>query len=167
MDDKLTVTLKGQVNKPFPSSRNIWVVLLLVLMVPLIIGCAGRYGHLQRDADVTSMFATNNVPQTYRYYADGRSGMPYAIIGIDPNVPFEKHYWESVDANTETFAQKVRFIWRPNGRAGHPQGQGAYILGPEGNRIGIWYSMYAHTTIVVHGDGRLEVYSPYRSDGGP
>jgi hypothetical protein len=141
--------------------------MLLVLMAALLQGCAGQYGRLQRDTDVTRMFASSSVPDTYRYYADGRSGMPYAIIGIDPNFRFVPHYWAPVEPNTEAFARKVQFIWRPYGRAHHPQGQGAYIVAPDGNRIGIWYSMYAHTTIVVHGDGRVEVYSPYRDSSGP
>lgn len=141
--------------------------ILLVLVASLLQGCAGQYGRLQRDTDVTRMFLSSSVPETYRYYADGRSGMPYAIIGIDPNIRFVPYYWASVEPNTEAFARKVQFIWRPNGRTHHPQGQGAYIVAPDGDRIGIWYSMYAHTTIVVHGDGRVEVYSPYRDSGGP
>lgn len=140
--------------------RTLSVAAALIFAILLTEGCAYPYGHLQRNDAVTQLFRSNSVPETYRYYIDGRTGMPNAIVGIDPQFELVPHYWEPVKPNSEDFARKVVFIWLPQDWTRYPDGQGAYIVDRQGNRIGIWYSMYAHTTIVVHPDRRVEIYSP-------
>jgi hypothetical protein len=97
---------------------------------------------------------------------DGRSGLPYAIIGIDPNYRLVSNLWEPLEPNSTEFARKVHSLWEPEHWAGYPAGQGAFILDPKSNRIGIWYSRYTGTIIDVHEDGRIEVHSPSFFDNG-
>ena len=109
------------------------------------------------------MFEASKVPEQYQYYSIGRSGMPYAIIGIAPSWQLESRFWEAVAPNSFEFAGKVRFIWDPHSWEQFDSGRGAWILDPDGNRIGIWYSMYPHTTVVVAKQRhRVTVYSPHR-----
>ncbi|MBR9982898.1 MAG: hypothetical protein KFF50_17835 [Desulfatitalea sp.] len=155
--------------KKYHRSNNPWaivrVAIVLALLLPLLSGCAHQYGELQWDGEVTRMFRTNSVPETYRYYTDGRADMPYAIVGIDPGVQLVPRYWEPVAPHSEAFARKVASIWLPEDWTRYPSGQGAFIVDRTGKRIGIWYSMYAYTTIAVHEDGRVDIYSPAVTDG--
>ena len=108
--------------------RNSWsvkaglTVALAALVLSIAAGCAmGRYGRLYRDAEVTRMFRVNSVPEYYNYYINGRSNMPYAIIGIDPRYRIEGAIWEPVAPNTDEFADKVAFVWRRiSGSSGTP-----------------------------------------------
>ena len=115
-----------------------------------------------RNAEVTQMFKTNGVPEEYRYYYNGRTRQPYAIIGLQPEYEQVSTLWDKLDPNTEEFAQMVRSMYVPNfDVAGFPT-QGAYILDPNGNPIGIWFSAYPFTTIRFRGENRVEVMSPQR-----
>jgi hypothetical protein len=140
--------------KKAPSS------ILLALILSIVWGCAGQYGHLRQDNEVTRMFATNSVPENYHYYIDGRYDMPYAIVGIIPEYRFVSRFWEPVEPNTEDFARMVAFMWRPRGLAHYTTGMGAYIHDPQGKKIGIWYSMHSSSTVKFREGNQVEVYSP-------
>lgn len=106
------------------------------------------------------MFVANSVPSDFKYYTNGRDQMPYAIIGIKPGVSHETQLWQSVEPNTEDFADKVKFIYNPNDWDKLDPAQGAWILDPSGTRVGIWYSRYPRTTVKVT-NGILYVLSPF------
>ncbi|MCJ8499791.1 hypothetical protein [Desulfatitalea alkaliphila] len=128
-------------------------------------GCTSAYGRLQHDPLVTDMFRTGAVPETYRYFFDGRGAMPYAFIGIDPRYTPVLRFWEPVAPGSERFAQMIPFIWMPEDWGTYSTGQGAWILDAEGNRLGIWYSMYPHATIRLDASDRVTVYSPAFGEG--
>jgi hypothetical protein len=145
-------------NLPLTSGRQ--GVALLLLAVTFI-GCAlGSYGRFHRDADVTRMFRTNTVPADYRYYIAGRSGMPDAIIGIAPRYRLVSRYWEPVEPNSEAFASKVAFVFRPEIWDRVDPAEGAWMIGPQGNTVGIWYSMFPSTPFEVGENQQLEVLAP-------
>lgn len=133
----------------------------LVLLV-LIGGCAsaGSSGRLTFDDEVTRMFTGNAVPPEYRYYTVGRSDMPYAIVGIAPEYQLVTRWWDPVTPNTAVFKSKVDFIWEPHVWYQVTPAQGAWILNPAGEKIGIWYSMYASTAIGVNAQRKVQIYSP-------
>jgi hypothetical protein len=146
--------------------KSLWLtrgrqgIAFLLLAVPLV-GCAvGSYGRFHRDADVTRMFRTNTVPADYRYYIAGRSGMPDAIIGIAPRYRLVSRYWEPVEPNSETFASKVAFVFRPEIWDRVDPAEGAWMIGPQGNTVGIWYSMFPSTPFKVEENQQLEVLAP-------
>lgn len=136
--------------------------LLLFLILVGIAGCAfHRYARFENSAEVTRMFNTNSVPEYFRYYINGREDLPYAIIGIDPRYRLASPFWQPVAPNTKEFEAKVDFIWKPDTWAKYESGQGAWILSPDGEKIGIWYSMYPSTAVKVLADKQIDVDSPY------
>jgi hypothetical protein len=135
-------------------------VALAGLALFLLSGCAsGSYGRLAFDREVTRMFTDNAVPADHRYYTIGRSGMPYAIVGIAPEYELVTRWWEPVTPNTTEFASKVDFIWEPHVWYQVYPAQGCWILNPAGEKIGVWYSMYPSTKVRVD-DRQVEIYSP-------
>ncbi|RJQ70007.1 MAG: hypothetical protein C4519_21370 [Desulfobacteraceae bacterium] len=154
-------------NKRHWLGRLEWhcTALVVFLTFAVMAGCAaGPYGRLQRDPDVTRMFDTNTVPNGYHYYTTGRTHLPYAIIGIDPRYRFASDDWHAIEPNTQDFAQRVAFIWRPDVWDRLETAKGAWITDSQGNKVGLWYSMYPYTTIIVGPDRRVEVYSPFWPD---
>jgi hypothetical protein len=142
------------------TARCTATVILLSLL--LIWGCAsGPHGGLAYDREVTRMFSGNSVPADYRYYNTGRSGMPYAIIGIDPQYQLITRWWDPVTPNTTEFKKLVDFIWKPDIWYRIEPAQGAWILSPAGEKIGVWYSMYPSTAITVKEGHQVDIYSPY------
>jgi hypothetical protein len=147
-------------HSPSNHRKQASATILLALVISIVWGCTGQYGHLRQDNEVTRMFATNSVPENYHYYIDGRSDMPYAIVGIIPEYRLVSRFWEPVEPNTEDFARKVAFIWRPRGLAHYTTGMGSYIHDPQDKKIGIWYSMHSSTTVKFREGNQVEVYSP-------
>jgi hypothetical protein len=135
---------------------------VLCLSLLLIWGCAsGSYGGLAFDREVTRMFTGNSVPADYNYYITGRSRLPYAIIGIDPQYKLVTRWWDPVTPNTTEFKSLVDFIWKPNSWTRIEPGQGSWILGPAGEKIGVWYSMYPSTVISVKEGHQVDIYPPF------
>ena len=145
-----------------PWSVKVGLTATLVAMaVSIAAGCAmGRYGRLYHDAEVTQLFRTNRVPEYYNYYINGRTNMPYAIIGIDPRYRIEGKIWEPVAPNTNEFAEKVAFVWRPDIWEKWDPAEGAWIKAPDGEKIGIWFSMYPYTTVKMEDGNRVAIFSP-------
>ncbi len=137
---------------------------LMLMLISGLWGCAaGSLGSLQPDAGVTRMFVQNSVPADYRNYVCGRTTMPYAIVGLDPAYAFDVALWKEVAPNTREFARRVAFVWDPHVWYQFVSGRGALIQGPDGNPIGIWYSMYPDATIRVDEKKRsVVIYCPHR-----
>lgn len=135
---------------------------LAAFLLAIAGGCAaGAYGRLLPDNEVTGMFRSNSVPGNYKYFTDGRSNMPYAIIGMDPDYPFDLKFWEPTTPNTEAFSQKVKSMFHPVILIQPDRASGAWILNSDGKKVGIWYSIYGSTTIQDK-DGTVSVLSPFR-----
>ena len=144
------------------SANRLMAFAMAVAVVSLAAGCASKgFGRLYLDAEVTQMFRTNSVPEYYKYYTTGRSNLPYAIIGIDPRYRVEGGLWEPVAPNTDSFASKVRFVWRPDIWEKLDPAEGAWIKSPDGDKIGIWYSMYPYTTVKMEDGNRVAILSPF------
>ncbi len=142
------------------SPRRIAILLSLSGFL-LLWGCAsGSQGSLAFDREVTRMFTDNAVPADYRYYSSGRSGMPYAIIGVAPEYELLTRWWEPLKPNTMEFESKVDFIWEPDVWYRLNPAQGSWILNPAGEKIGVWYSMYPSTSIRVNEKRQVNIYSP-------
>ncbi len=121
-------------------------------------GCAtGQYGGLRYSGEVTRMFDQHAVPTNYHYFITGRSELPYAVIGLQPQYQLVGKFWKPVEP---AIADSL-LLWRPDIWDRFEQPQGAWIVDQQGKKIGIWYSMYPSTTIFVQKDDRVEVYSPY------
>jgi hypothetical protein len=104
------------------------------------------------------MFSEGNLPNDYAYYYNGRDHIPYAVIGISPQYRHVSRFWDRVDPASDKFRHMVNNIWEPYGEY---ETRGAYILDNQGNRIGIWLANYSYTTIALHPDNEVTVYSPY------
>lgn len=134
----------------------------------LISGCFENYGRLKHNAEVSRAFQTYQVEPDYKYYYYGRTNMPYAIVGIDRTYHMRSRVWREVDHDTEKFRKMIFWTW-DDIRYSYQRNftQGAYILDPEGKKIGIWYSGLWWAAIRFEDDKRIVVMPETPFLGGP
>jgi hypothetical protein len=139
---------------------------VLIVLLAVIAGCAssGNYGRLQRSRDVDQIFRTYRVLPDHKYYFTGPDGRPDAIMGIQNEYTLETTQWTQFNLFDDTLKKGVDSInFHHSTRVRHYP-YGFLILDPEGNRLGIWYSIWDWTTVIVKGDNRIEVFPPAKKD---
>ena len=144
------------------DSRNLrrgrgigWTLLAVTACMLTTVGCE-NHGKLQPDRDVTSAFQNQTLPGDYAYYYYGPDNMPYAIAGIGRPFSLQTKLWHAVDHRSDRFAEMVKWVWTDHNYTP----QGAYILGPKRERIGIWYSSISRAAIDVNMSGMTVVIAP-------
>jgi hypothetical protein len=117
--------------------------LFLVVILSTLTGCAATAGKnssgVVTSREATEIWHSYEILPNYRYYYSGPDSQPNYIIGIDDKYHLISHLWKPVDLTPEMLKNWFNYI-RP--RVGYSQSPyGAFILGPNGERIGLWYSV--------------------------
>ncbi|MBW2518083.1 MAG: hypothetical protein JRE88_14960 [Deltaproteobacteria bacterium] len=141
------------------STMRLWPYMMIVLgLAGLLCSCATtrHYGQLQSSQDVTQLFEKAQVLSDHTYYYSGLQGVPDAIIAIHPSYTLRARLWQQVDFSHLTLKKWIFRMYyvqlvRP---------EGAWILGPDGNRLGLWFSAQRKTTIRLDRENRLLVAPP-------
>jgi hypothetical protein len=138
------------------NKLGFWVTVLAVSILLTLTGCMGDYGRLKEDPALTDAFKNGRALPDYNYFYCGRENLPYAVVGIDPAYQFEDRVWFKIETKEEVYKKAASVVaWN------HIWSKGAEILDPSGNRIGIWFSYYQHTTVKVGPENKVAVYNPY------
>jgi hypothetical protein len=127
--------------------------------IGLLCSCASSgasYGKLQSSHDVTELFDKAQVLPEHIYYYSGLQGVPDAIIAIHPNYSLRAKLWKQVDFSPTTLQK-----WTYRMSYVHlVTPQGAWILGPKGDQLGIWFSAQKQTAVRLDSQNRLVVAPP-------
>ncbi len=119
-------------------------LLFLVAVLSTLTGCAAVQGK-KSSGVVTSREATDiwhsyEILPNYHYYTTGPQAQPNYIIGIDDQYHLTSNLWKPVDLTPEMLYNWINYK-RP--RVGYSvEPYGAFITGPHGERIGLWYSVH-------------------------
>jgi hypothetical protein len=128
-------------------------ITITAIFLSVISGCAGSYGRINRDDEVTKAFKSYQVPSEYKYYYYGFDTRPYAVIGVDPKFDAGTKLWREVDPQSAAFEKMIFWVWE----AQHYYPYGAHILDPAGNRVGLWFSSIVLVAIKFIGEDRIMV----------
>ena len=135
-----------------------------MVMIGLLAGCAsnhkarGNFGILKPSLEVSRIFESYRVLPQYKYYFSGSITKPRAIMGIDRNYTLATGLWkEAADLTPE---QLKRWVDQMLGFLPPTRTFGAYILGPAGEQVGIWYSPDNDNSVTVQPDNRVEIIPP-------
>ena len=131
---------------------------IFLFIIPFIFwGCLSDYGRLKHSPEITNIFKAHKQIPNSRYYYNGRASVPYAIIGV--HHPYEQvsRFWTQIVPDTNQFGQLVDNVSVP----GEDAPRGALILGPNGEQIGVWFSIWSSTTVEIKAPNLVNVYSPY------
>ena len=138
-----------------PLTKITAIILVLMIISFNTTGC-DNYGKLQRDKELTQAFEKHTLPIDFTYYYYGRDNMPYAVIGLGSEYTLKTELWKAVDFQTDRFKKMVEWIWTDHNYAPY----GAYMLGPGGKKVGIWYSSINHATVDVNETQKTIVVIP-------
>ena len=148
------------------------VVLLLVIILSPLNDAAASAGEKSRSGVVTSREATDiwhsyEIRPDYNYYFSGPTSQPDYIIGIENKYRLTSKLWKPVDLTPEMLKKWFNFTRQRVGISQDPYG--AFIVGPGGERVGLWYSVKDWRLIgaaTVGEDNTISVTRPAKPGGG-
>ena len=141
--------------------------IILILLLPFFScagkhGSMGKYGHLQDNESLRDTYHKKNPLPDFDYYYTGRSGLPYAVIGIDKGYNLRDWHWVKIENRAGVYDKIAHIDDRPGVPGVYSYVFFADIVSAAGGRVGIWFSYYAHTVIKVDSDTKaVAVFSPY------
>lgn len=137
-------------------------VLILLFSFQTAFGIGKNYGLLKKSTEVNDMFVSHQVLPDHKYYYSGSNAAPNAIIGIHNDYTLESKLWKPVDLTTEQLKKWLNNMLRNRDRPATTWG--AYITGPGGKKIGIWFSRWNRTTIKMLDGNRVQIHTPSTMD---
>jgi len=130
-------------NRPKIEKTTILSAVFLVAVLLTLTGCAVTAGKksagVVHSQEATDIWHSYEVLPNYNYYISGAESRPWYIIGIDNKYHLTSKNWKPVDLTPEMLNKWINY-YRP--RVGYSQDNyGAFMIGPNGERIGLWYSV--------------------------
>jgi hypothetical protein len=158
------MTMLYKQSSSYVNVKRIFISVTAVLTFLLVAGCAGgNYGSLDRDRELDNMFLRYEVLPDHNYYATGGYDAPAAILAIHkdyelvntgnlwvrvPNVNYaQMRKWVNTIAPDQNYRRSSAYF-------------AAYILNPEGERVGAWYAIESSTTVKFLENNKIQVYPP-------
>jgi hypothetical protein len=143
------------------SSSSVAVAVILGLTLPALIGgcAAGSRARLERSQQVYQDFMAGNVLPGHRYYTTGPQSAPDAILGVSDKYTLKSERWTEREFSPQVLKE---LVGRMNTDFKSPVAGllGAYVQGPEGQRIGVWYSGVGITTVELLSETEVRIDPP-------
>jgi len=154
-----------KMNKSFDNRNRLCTLLTVIISLFVLVGCAtgGNFGKTERNRDLDNMFLNYEVLPDHRYYTTGGFDAPDAILAIhrDYELDNTKTHWRVIP-NVD-YAQMRKWIDTIAPEQNYRYSNAyfaAYILNPDGKRIGAWYSIDPHATVQFLEGNKIVVYTP-------
>jgi len=137
--------------------------LLLCAIFMLLAACSGSYGRLVRSNDVGNLFERYELLPDHRYFITGPQASPKAILALSQPYTLQPGLWRPVEMTPELLKRLVDAM---TGQLGFsPAIMGAIVTDPQGERIGVWYSLYSNTVIRFEPDNVVVISLPSKDSG--
>ncbi len=138
---------------------------LYITSLLFLCGCVakGPTGTWQQSSDAKKTFESGTVLKDHTYYYTGSKAAPDAIIAVKNKYKLQSRIWAQINVTT-----KVMYDWLAWYKSDINllcQRKGGYILTPNQENAGIWYSKYTLSSIRSPEPNVLEIYPPYPSPG--
>lgn len=119
-----------------------------------------NYGAIRPGAEATAVFEKGQAPSNYRYYVSGSDLYPNALIAVDRAYVLDSDLWKErrlTSAEMKVLVSDMQSKALEVGETLH----GFDILGPGGEKIGLWYSILrARTYVKMEGENRVVIGTP-------
>jgi len=131
--------------------------LVLIIMVFLLIGCnTASYGTFKQSREVEKIFTSGQVLSDHIYYYDGSNSRTSTVMGINQNYTLDDEFWDKAKD-----IQKELKLWV--GQMSKSMNVwGYYILAPDGQQIGIYYSREDTGWVKVGENNQVTISLPIR-----
>ena len=151
-------------NSFFRNTNRFFTLLAVFSALVLMIGCAGgNYGTFDRDRELDNMYLRHEVLPDHNYYATGSYDAPAAILALkkDYELQDKANLWRLVpNVNAGQMRKWIDTIAPEQNYRRSNSYYAAYILDPNGKRIGAWYAIEPNTTVKFLEDNKVQVYPP-------
>ncbi len=134
---------RGYLNHEKGRKMSILAAILFVAVIfGTLSGCAGtlKSSGVVTSQEATAIWHSYEVLSNYNYYYAGPDTRPFYIIGIDDRYKLVSKLWKPVDLTPEMLKDWFNYF-RPRVGGYNPLPYGAFINRPDGERIGLWYSV--------------------------
>jgi len=133
---------------------RLFFIALMVVTLSALLSCTQNFGRLMSSSEVSLKFKQYQIDETFNYYLFGQQSNPTAIIGLHKDYTLESNQWQKIDFDTISLQILVDRMGGSTSRSG------AFILDPQGNRIGVWFAGAGTATIKMAGEKRIAYISP-------
>ena len=138
--------------------------LVAALVVRLVVaGCAStgaNRGSLVRNRDLERSILSYEVLPDHQYYTSGGYDLPNAILAIHKDYELVSDLWLSIPYVDTAKMRKWIDTISPDQNYGRKGYFAAYLLDPQGKKVGFWYSIQDRTVIKFLGENKIQVYTP-------
>ena len=123
-------------------------------------GCAGNYGGIKPDLEVTKAFDNYQFNPDVIYYTSGPFVSPNALIGVYKTYTLDSDLWKKIEPTQQEFREMINNMKEKALRFRQMQ-HGFAILDEKGKQIGVWYSILTANTIVrMKENGKVVIFTP-------
>ena len=141
----------------YPKHTKILIAIIFCAMsMAMLSGCTQKYGSLKDNDEITEIFEKNQIMADHRYYYSGFEAVPYGLVGIHSDYQLISSAWKKIKPTPEILN---KLIFRMQA-AYNPLPRGAWILGPDGQRLGIWYASGRVTAIRLTPENQIKIAPP-------
>jgi len=140
--------------KLYTSAQMVMILSLLAVII-MLTGCLNRYGVI--NMAVNTSFESKTALVDHHYYYNGRKSIPYAIVGIHTDYTLNTWGWSPIEPVSSQLPEMIDRMYQP----GFSMPLGGAIFDPEGQQIGVWFSMWRQTTVKMEDENRVSIHSPY------
>jgi hypothetical protein len=136
-----------------------FIVVVFLLLSNISAFADTQKGKLQLSRDLANLIESCQVIPDHKYYICGSYDKPNAILGVHKDYQLVFDLWQSMpNVDSAQMEKWIRTISPEDYLAGGYSA--AYILDPNGKKVGFWYSIQDSTLIKFHGEKSIEVYTP-------
>lgn len=132
----------------------------LLTIVLVLAGCAMGRPHFKRSVDVSKMFESFTLQADSRYYYNGHFESPNAVVAMEKGYTLKSEHWHAANPSSKDLRRWVEKMRNTAGAEYNLDPNGAYILNDQGDRIGVWYSVWVLPKLTFISDKVYSISNP-------
>lgn len=135
------------------DTRPAHVRLCLLVLIFTLFACAtANTGGVKHSREVAQAFETYHVNPEFNYYHYNQENNPFAVVGLLKAYTIKDPDWRPVDPDSATYTKVIDLVKSFPDYYSYPYG--SYIINPQGEQIGMWYSSLPPPGISVNPETR-------------
>ncbi len=144
-----------------------WVLCLFcaLFLTACVVNAGVSSRGLQHSLEVEDIFQKGTLLADHTYYMQGTYPGPETIIALSNAFQLQSRLWEKVDWTKKEMDTAV--FWMQNSEMGFCSTDGGYLVAPDGQRVGVWYSQRDVSVIKQPAAGVIEIYPFEFQPGSP
>ncbi len=142
------------------NRRPAYDVVMVLLLLLCTSGCVPQNAMISRSYQVTNQFETYELRGDHAYYYSGTKIKPIAVVGIHKDYSLLERHWKPIVFTPQTLKKTIDMMKFQVGSEYKIDPNGAVIKGPGGRHVGIWYSVWRYSHVMVYNDRTVNISKP-------